>query len=312
MLYLNQVSKQQKLGVFSKKRAILKDISIKFDAGKLYHIVGPVGCGKSSLASILAGLSQPDSGKLGWSDPKQSKPSFGYIPEEIVLPPLMRVANCLQYFQSLRVGSGSKSDAAWSAPTLMKRLGIVEFGQTQLNQASVTIKRRLQLAIALVGAPQVLLMDEPFYGFDDHTKRESMALLKELKLKGSLIIALSGELREFDELCDQKIILQHGRVVYRSGETEGTLDATSAYELELSGLNQEMLNRLIKDRKLPAALSTFQSGYQQRLRFGDYEQALVWLNAAVSEGIVVTQFEEIEPDLATQINAMTKSEELHA
>jgi ABC-type multidrug transport system ATPase subunit len=308
MLNLNQVTKLQKTGIFGKKRAVLKDISLKFEAGGFYHIVGPVGCGKSTLAAILAGFISPDSGDLTWHDQRHSKSSFGYVPEEIVLPTLMKVVHCLRYYQSLRQGLDSSSAEMWSAESLMRRLGISDFAHSFLSQASVTVKRRLQLAIALVGAPQVIILDEPFYGFDDHTRRESIAILKELKLKGSLIIALSGELREFDELVDQKIVLQHGRIVYRSGQAEDIQDATSAYELELSGINQEMLNRLIEKRKLPSAHSVFQSGFQQRLRFADYEQALLWLSASVSEGIVVTQFEEIEPDLASQINAMTKTE----
>jgi ABC-2 type transport system ATP-binding protein len=188
--------------------------SLRVPAGHLVGLLGPNGAGKTTIMRTLFGLVMPDSGTVRWRDgpvDARARRRFGYMPEERGLYPAMRVAEQICYFGEL---SGLPAGAAAAAARRwMDRLGLADRAGSRIDRLSHGNQQRVQLAVALVHDPDLLVLDEPFAGLDPIAVDALAALMHELCQAGTTVLFSSHQLDLVEHLCEDVVILHKGRVV---------------------------------------------------------------------------------------------------
>jgi len=190
----------------------------------LTGLLGPNGAGKTTLMRCLLGLVNPDEGTLRWRGAPVSEAvrrRFGYMPEERGLYPAMPVAEQVDYFARL---SGVPRGAAQAATrAVIDRVGLTSVADRKVEQLSHGNQQRVQLAVALVHNPELLVLDEPFAGLDPVGVDTLAGLLRSLADEGATVLFSSHQLDLVQHLCQDVVTVDHGRVVLA-----GSLEALQA------------------------------------------------------------------------------------
>jgi ABC-2 type transport system ATP-binding protein len=192
----------------------LDGISFTVRTGEMFGFVGANGAGKTTTMRIVMGVLQADSGSVSW----QGRPlghddrhRFGYMPEERGLYQKMRVAEQIEYFGRLH---GLSAPAAKQATDdLLQRLGLTERRGDMVQALSLGNQQRVQLAVALVHDPELLILDEPFSGLDPIAVDALATVLQERCRGGVPVIFSSHQLELVERLCDSVGIVSAGRMV---------------------------------------------------------------------------------------------------
>src|SRR5918997_5584051 len=145
----------------------LDDLTFSVAPGRMFGFVGPNGAGKTTAMRIVLGVLDPDGGAVRWNGAPvdaATRARFGYMPEERGLYPKMRVRDELVYFA--RLHGLSAPAATTAADRWIERLGLTERAADRVESLSLGNQQRVQLGVALVHDPEVLVLDEPFSGLD--------------------------------------------------------------------------------------------------------------------------------------------------
>ena len=185
------------------KQQVLKDISLEIPAGQVVGLLGPNGAGKSTLMKILIGLWKADSGKI--SVPER----IGYLPENNPLYEEMYVVEYLRFMAKLTGIPGSRD--AEIVETLIDKVGLTPEKHKHIKELSKGFRQRVGLAQALLGDPQLLILDEPTTGLDPNQLIEIRSIIRDFG-KDRTIILSTHVMQEVREMCDRVIILDHGQV----------------------------------------------------------------------------------------------------
>lgn len=212
------------------------DLSLTVEPGKIYGFLGPNGAGKSTTMNIITGYLAATSGevKINGFDvlkqPEEAKKCVGYLPE---LPPLymdMTVKEYLDFVAELK--KLEKSLRAGYVKEAMKITKTEEVSGRLIRNLSKGYRQRVGFAQAVLGYPEILILDEPTVGLDPKQIIEIRDLIKELGKKHTIILS-SHILSEISAVCDHVFIISHGKLV-ASDSTENLLERmTSAQEIEL-------------------------------------------------------------------------------
>ena len=189
--------------------------------GRLTGFLGPNGAGKTTAMRAVFGLVALDGGSIRWQGRPVSakvRARFGYMPEERGLYPRMRVRDQLVYLGQL-CGRSAK-DAGRSVDGWLGRLGLAARAGDRLDALSHGNQQRVQLIAALVGDPDLLVLDEPFAGLDPIAMGAMGGLLSEVAAGGVTVLFSSHQLDLVQDLCQDVVIIDHGRVVL-AGELAG-------------------------------------------------------------------------------------------
>jgi ABC-2 type transport system ATP-binding protein len=200
---------------------------------RLAGLLGPNGAGKTTVMRCLLGLAEPDEGTLRWRGQPITERAwrrFGYMPEERGLYPAMMVHEQIAYFG--RLSGLSRPAARRAAQAVMGRVGIGELAGRRVEQLSHGNAQRVQLAVALVHQPELLILDEPFAGLDPLGVASLGALLTELASDGATVLFSSHQLDLVQHLCQDIITMDHGRVVL-AGSLEQLQSATGLRHIEV-------------------------------------------------------------------------------
>ena len=193
----------------------LDGVSFEVGEGQMFGFVGPNGAGKTTLMRIVLGVLAADSGSVLWHGAPidaEARRRIGYMPEERGLYPKMRVRDQLVYMARLH-GAG-EDDAGAAADRWLERLGIAERADDAVEELSLGNQQRVQLGVALVHGPDLLVLDEPFSGLDpDGVDALSGALLDEIRERRVPVIFSSHQLELVERLCDSLAIIVGGRIV---------------------------------------------------------------------------------------------------
>jgi ABC-2 type transport system ATP-binding protein len=206
------------------ERIAVDKLSLTVGKGELVGLVGRNGAGKTTTMRAVMGILQPLGGSITWSGHPvglSDRLRFGYMPEERGLYPQMRVLNQIAYFARLH---GVEPRAANSqAQQWLTRLGLEGREQDRVVALSHGNQQRVQLAVALVYQPALLVLDEPFAGLDPSAVDSLSEVLRAETSRGTSVLFSSHQLDLVERLCDRIVILEQGRVL-----ADGTLDELGA------------------------------------------------------------------------------------
>ena len=192
---------------------VLNDVSLEIPAGQIVGLLGPNGAGKSTLMKILIGLWSADSGTV-------SAPSrIGYLPENNPLYEEMYVTEYLQFMAKM---TNDKCQMT-NVDALIDKVGLTPECHKHIRELSKGYRQRVGLAQALLGNPELLILDEPTTGLDPNQLVEIRSLIKSLsggaglstfdfRLKSRSVILSTHIMQEVREMCDRVVILDHGTV----------------------------------------------------------------------------------------------------
>jgi ABC-2 type transport system ATP-binding protein len=192
----------------------LDGIDFAVRPGEMFGFVGANGAGKTTTMRIIMGVLQPDSGSVSWQGGTlgyEARQRFGYMPEERGLYQKMRVAEQVEYFG--RLHGLSAADAKKATDDLLERLGLTERRGDAVQALSLGNQQRVQLAVALVHDPEVLVLDEPFSGLDPIAVDALATVLQERCRGGVPVIFSSHQLELVERLCDSVGIVSAGQMV---------------------------------------------------------------------------------------------------
>ncbi len=199
------------------KLAAVSGVSFRADHGETIGLLGPNGAGKTTTVSIIAGLLRPDSGEVliegkkisGDTDPVKRK--IGLVPQDMALYPQLTARDNLTFFAALYSLGGAKARQA--IEEALNLVALSDRAGDKVETFSGGMKRRLNLAAALLHDPQILLLDEPTVGVDPQSRNAIFDNLETLKKRGKTLIYTTHYMEEAERLCDRIVIIDHGKVV---------------------------------------------------------------------------------------------------
>ena len=197
------------------------DLSFSVPEGGVFGFLGGNGAGKTTSIRMMLDILRPDSGSiaiLGRAPARANAPQVGFLPEERGLYRLMTVMDTVIYFGRLK--GMSAADAGRSAGVLIERLGLSAWAKTTLDKLSKGMSQKVQLATALVNAPRLLILDEPFSGLDPVNQGVLEEIVLEMARGGATVIFSTHVMQHAERLSDRLLLLARGRKVFEGTQAE--------------------------------------------------------------------------------------------
>jgi ABC-2 type transport system ATP-binding protein len=222
--------------------AAVGGVSLAVSPGEIVGLLGPNGAGKSTTISMICGLVRPDGGTVTIAgapvgeDASEVKRRIGLVPQELSLYEDLSAIGNLELFGALYGITGAVLAERMRAA--LELVGLADHAKAKPATFSGGMKRRLNIACALVHDPDVLLLDEPTVGVDPQSRNAIFANIEALRGRGKAIVYTTHYMEEAERLCDRIVIMDHGRVV-ASGTKESLrrmLPATGRHRAEIEGL----------------------------------------------------------------------------
>ena len=183
---------------------VLQDISLSIPKGEIVGLLGPNGAGKSTLMKILIGLWKADSGTV------EAPANIGYLPENNPLYEDMYVVEYLRFMADMTfTNRKSAMPNKQLVDELINRVGLTPERHKHIRELSKGYRQRVGLAQALIGEPELLILDEPTTGLDPNQLVEIRSLIRELGRDKTVILS-THIMQEVREMCDRIVILDHG------------------------------------------------------------------------------------------------------
>jgi ABC-2 type transport system ATP-binding protein len=217
-------------------------ISLSVERGEVFGLLGPNGAGKTTTVEVLEGYRRPDAGTvrvLGLdpiADATALHRRIGVMLQEGGLAPAMRAREVLSLFAAFY-------DDADDPDALLERVGLAAQRDATVRRLSGGQRQRLSLALALVGRPECVFLDEPTAGMDPHARADTWDLVRALRGAGVTVLLTTHAMDEAEQLCDRVAIVDHGRVVASGTPSElttgGAVDETwfsTSLPLDTTGL----------------------------------------------------------------------------
>jgi ABC-2 type transport system ATP-binding protein len=281
----------------------LKGVSFTVSQGEVFGLLGPNGAGKTTLLSILSCLSEPSAGgvrlegkHLRRAD-RDLRRLIGIVPQELAVYEQLTARENLTFFGELYGLGGRALDAR--AGELLKAVGLDQRAEHRVATFSGGMKRRLNLAIALVHGPRLLLLDEPTVGVDPQSRALIFEEVRRLNREGMTVIYTSHYMEEVEGLCSRIGIIDHGRLL-ACDTLAGLLRSLQGlirFRVGPSASSQDLGSLEQRLRELPGCTFT-RRGDDLELECGDVKGVLLRLIALLNEQRVdLAQLETQEPNL---------------
>lgn len=231
MITVNRLTKQ-----YGSRRAV-SDLNFSLETGKIYGLLGPNGAGKSTTLNMITGCLAPTEGTVTidgldiYQNAKAAKAKLGYLPEIPPLYPEMTVREYLLFVaEAKKIPSKQRSAALES---VMTRTDIADVQSRLIKQLSKGYRQRIGIAQALLGDPEVVILDEPSVGLDPKQMMEIREMIA--ALKGSHTVILSSHiLSEVQAVCDQVLIINQGKLIAEGTPEELEQQFHAAPRVELT------------------------------------------------------------------------------
>ena len=210
MLQAKNVSKTYNAG----KKIALQDFSIDVPTGSIYGLLGPNGAGKTSFIRIINQITQADTGDVFINGEKLNPnhiKDIGYMPEERGLYKNMTVGDQLLYFGELK--GMSKNHALEQAKYWFDRLEIDHWWNKKLSELSKGMAQKIQFVVTVLHQPKLLILDEPFSGFDPVNANLVKDQILKLKEQGTTIILSTHRMESIEEMCDSVALINKSKKI---------------------------------------------------------------------------------------------------
>jgi len=225
------------------KRTVLADVNLSLARGEVFGLLGPNGAGKSTLLSLLATLIRPAEGdiRIGetsiLSHPNAIRSRMGYVPQEIALHTVLSARRNLAFWAGVYGLSGSMRDEA--VGRALAEVHLAERADERVDTWSGGMRRRLNIAAAIMHGPDLLVMDEPTAGVDAASRRTIAAMISRFRSEGRTVLIASHDTDELEAVCDRIGVLHAGRFL-AVGAVADVLGQTGRTSLEalLLGLEE--------------------------------------------------------------------------
>lgn len=276
-LQISHISKTYSNGVHA-----LKDVSLNIPNG-MFGLLGPNGAGKSTLMRTLATLQEPDNGTIlldGMDLLKEKdavRQTLGYLPQEFGLYPKSRAEDLLNYFAVLK-GITSKTQRKEVMESLLIQTNLWEKRKQRLGGFSGGMKQRFGVAVAMLGNPKLMIVDEPTAGLDPAERVRFLNLLSELG-ENSVVILSTHIVEDVSELCTRMAIINKGQILQEAEPLKA-----------VAALHGKIWRKVVEKSKLPDTQKDFKV-ISTKLLSG---KTLVHV---YNDGDPGNGFEPVEPDL---------------
>jgi ABC-2 type transport system ATP-binding protein len=217
----------------------VEDVSFQVGEGEIFGILGPNGAGKTTTVEILQGLRSPDAGRvrvLGLDPGRQTRElrrRIGSQLQESALPDRIKVWEALDLFASVTPGG-----ADWRI--LLERWGLAGKARASFASLSGGQRQRLFVALALVGNPQVVFLDELTQGLDPAARRVAWDLIREIRDAGTTVVLVTHYMDEAEQLCDRVVVVDGGRVIASGTPQELIAGSTASRTVRFSADHQDL------------------------------------------------------------------------
>lgn len=202
----------ENLNLTMKKTDILKDVSVTFNEGKIYGLVGHNGCGKTMLMKCICGFVKPTSGKITVND-KVIGRDVDYIENAGII---LETPNFIPYYSGLRnlkmLAAIKNNISLQQIMDTMELCGLNPELKRHVKKYSLGMRQRLGLAQALMEKPDILILDESFNGLDHDGVQDMYDILKRFKEEGKIIIISSHSSTDIEVLCDYVYEMENGKI----------------------------------------------------------------------------------------------------
>lgn len=199
----------------------LQNVSLEIPKGKIFGLLGPNGAGKTSLIRIITQITGPDSGSV-YFDGEPLKlihaDQIGYLPEERGLYKKMKVGEQLLYLAQLK--GMSKQEALGKLKDWFIRLDIKDWWNKPVNDLSKGMQQKTQFIATVVHEPKLLILDEPFSGFDPINANMLKDEILAIKERGTTVLFSTHRMESVEELCDDIALINHAEVVLSGNKLE--------------------------------------------------------------------------------------------
>lgn len=232
-------------------RNVVDDLSFTVDKGRIVGFLGPNGAGKSTTMNMITGYISATEGTVSvngydiFDEPEKAKACIGYLPEQPPLYPDMLVSEYLNFVCDLK--GVRKSDKEKTLSRVMRQTKIRDVSQRLIKNLSKGYKQRVGLAAAMIGDPEILILDEPTVGLDPKQILEMRDLIRELSKKHTILMS-SHIMQEVSAVCDQILIINDGRLVVSDKADDITSHVESTMKLSLMVKGNRELIRSILDK----------------------------------------------------------------
>ncbi|MDM1556680.1 ATP-binding cassette domain-containing protein [Chryseobacterium indologenes] len=210
MLRAEHIKKTYNMG----KKVALDDFSIHVPKGSIYGLLGPNGAGKTSFIRIINQITQADSGEIFINGEKLNPnhiKDIGYMPEERGLYKNMSVGDQILYFGELK--GMSKNDALNEAKKWFEKLNIDQWWKKKLSELSKGMAQKIQFVVTVLHRPHLLILDEPFSGFDPVNANLIKDQIIDLKNNGTTIILSTHRMESVEEMCDYVALINNSKKI---------------------------------------------------------------------------------------------------
>ncbi len=267
-----------------------KDVSFVVESGQVLGLIGPNGAGKTTVIRMLMDIIKPDSGDitiLGQALQESTKDRIGYLPEERGLYKKLTVLQSLFYLAALK--GASPNVTRERAEYLLRRTGMLPHQGKKIEELSKGMAQIIQFISTILHDPELVILDEPFYGLDPVNTRLIKELVAELKKQGKAIILSTHMMNEVEELCDRVLMINKGRIVLYGAlaEIKSRYRRNSVLVEAEGGMGQ-----------LDGVVKTQEHGSYQELFLDGKTSPQEILAALVGRNVVVNRFEVATPPLS--------------
>ncbi|MEA3321615.1 MAG: ABC transporter ATP-binding protein [Bacillota bacterium] len=236
--------------IFKNTQAV-KGVNLYLEKGETVGLLGPNGAGKSTTISMLSSLVQPTSGDVllkGESvkeQPQHLREILGVVPQEIAVFPELTAYENMSFFG--KIYKLPKSELKQRIEEVLTLVGLEQRQKEPVKQFSGGMKRRLNIAVALLHQPEILIMDEPTVGIDPQSRNYILETVKKLnEEKGITVLYTSHYMEEVEFLCQRLYIMDRGEVI-ASGtkdEVKNILSSEHTIEVEVEKVNPAFIEKL--------------------------------------------------------------------
>ena len=233
------------------KKQVLSGVSFDIEEGDIFGLIGPNGAGKSTLINIITGILDPLNGEVligGHSikkKPIEAKKLIGLVPQELALSEDISAIDNLNFFASLYGLSGKKLKEAVNEA--LEVAGLTEKKKEKVKKFSGGMKRRLNLAAAIMHKPRLLILDEPTVGIDPQSRNNIFEYLRKVNSQDkTTILYTSHYMEEVEELCKNIFVIDEGReIAYGTlNSVKEKANGTVTIEIKADKIDEDIIEKI--------------------------------------------------------------------